>query len=163
MIQKVKTYTSISSSRDIVIKPKYEGNGYIRPFMPCITLKFMDGYLIKGDTVIITMGDQSQESIGLHAQTYLENGIECKLLFDPFGTNKYERLHDSPFLDIIPGPATELFGILGSGVKVKSPTWLLIRASDRWRNHATGYTGNVSVLLNGSEIRKLDFSKSKMV
>ncbi|MCE7736990.1 MAG: DUF3604 domain-containing protein [Candidatus Heimdallarchaeota archaeon] len=157
---KEENYTTIISSSDIVIKPKYEGNGYIRPFMPCITLKFMDGYLIDGDTVIITMGDQSQGSIGLRAQTYLEKGIECKLLFDPFGTNKYERLPDSPFLDIIPGPATELFGILGSEVTVKSSTWLLVRASDKWRNHATGYNGTVSVFLGDTEIKKIDFNKS---
>ncbi|MHA2029707.1 MAG: DUF3604 domain-containing protein [Candidatus Kariarchaeaceae archaeon] len=157
---KEENYTTIVSSKIIKIEAKYEGNGYIRPFMPCITIKFSDGYLNNGDIVYITMGDQSEGSIGLRAQTYLENGIECKLLFDPFGTNKYERAPDSPYIDIIPGPATSIFGILGSETTVDLPTWLLVRASDKWRNHATGYKGKVTISQNGLEIKSLDFSNS---
>ena len=153
-----ENYTTISFTGEAKYEVKYESNGYIRPFMPCITIKIFDGYLIENDTLTVTFGDQSHGSPGYKAQTYVESNIEFKVLFDPFGANYYQRLPDSPMISIIAGKKSQLSILAQSQSYVGADTWYVIRAQDKFGNTAKDYNGEVERSIGDKSLGNYTFN-----
>jgi len=140
-----ENYTTIETNGQVKLSYDFSHSDYIRPFMPCIKIKVKDGSLEPGEKVIITMGSQKYGGKGLKVQTYIENKIEFKTLLDPFGTNKYTRLPDSPSIDIVSNKPAKLTIIHPSEAVVGKAFWVLVRADDTQGNTADSYTGTITL------------------
>ncbi|MHA2028114.1 MAG: DUF3604 domain-containing protein [Candidatus Kariarchaeaceae archaeon] len=153
-------FTTITTDGIGKLKFEFDHNAYIRPFMPCITIKVFDGMLQRGDTLTIKLGDKSGGSKGFKTQTYVENRIKFKIMFDPFGTNDYLEHYNSPFVDVIAGPAKRLQIVNQSEFEIDKPGWVLVTAEDHWGNLAPTYTGSFKISMsNGTFVGEYEIQE----
>ncbi len=136
-------YTTVTHTGAAKLRARFEPHGGVRPWSRVLLLEVYDGSLAEGDTVTVVWGDRRGGSPGCRAQTYPEDGFEFRVLVDCFGTGMYERLPSSPRVPVVPGPATQLVLVAPSWAVVGEPTWLLVRAQDRWGNATPRFTGTV--------------------
>ncbi len=137
-------YTTITTTGKAELDFRFEGGGYIRPWRPCMTITIYDGFLAQGDTVTVIYGDTSKGGPGSMAQTFVEDSFEFRVLVDPFGTNQYTMIHDSPVLKLMAGKPEELEVIVPSESVIGSPTWLSVRIEDKWGNPTSQFTGTIA-------------------
>ena len=75
-------YTTVVTDGAAKVAASWQQRGYIRPKTPSIVLDIYDGSLSPGDTITIVMGDTSQGSPGIRAQTYIESEFEFLNIMD---------------------------------------------------------------------------------
>ncbi|MDH5647465.1 MAG: DUF3604 domain-containing protein, partial [Candidatus Heimdallarchaeota archaeon] len=153
-----ENYTTVEISKKVNFNLQYDYAGYTRPFMPAITLTIYDGYLSEGDWIVFRIGDASKGSSGWRIQTYVEYDVLLKVVLDPFGTNLYQQLIDSPKLNIIPGSPSKISMITKSVVKVNENFWGIIRIEDKWGNISPGYSGEFILQINDNQISRFSVS-----
>jgi hypothetical protein len=102
-----------------------------------------DGSLYPGDRLIITMGDTSGGSPGSRAQTFREKGCEWRFFVDPFGTELYEVLADSPAMDVVGGALHRLVAVAPTTVRPGVAFDALVKAEDVWGNPCERFDGEV--------------------
>jgi len=144
-------YMSVSTTAHARVQARYEANGNVRPWARTIALDIVDGFLAKGDTVTLVLGDRSKGSPGSMAQTFCEPRSEFKVLVDPFGTGVFVELDSSTTLQIVSGVASEMECILPSDVTVGERFRASLRVIDRWGNPADTYTGAIELTDGGLE------------
>lgn len=135
-------YVSVRASRPVKLTPVFERAGGLRPWAKTLTIAVSEGQLAQGDRVAIVLGDRTGGGPGIRAQTYPERRFTFKLQVDPFGTGLYEHVEDLGY-PIVGGAATRLVVTVPSDVVAGEPTWLQMRALDRWGNPDQSYVGEV--------------------
>ena len=152
-------YTTVSTDGDCRVKAAY--HKFVRSFGNSILINVYGGYIKKGDTITITMGDTSQGSLGMRAQSFCEREHEFRTYLDPCGTNRYEELLDRLSIRIVPAMHHELQVVVPGTVEKNKPFTMHLRVLDEFGNPTGKYEGDVSLILiqgEGKNIpRKIHF------
>ena len=106
----------------------------IRPWANTILIRVGRGYLRKGDTITLRMGDRRQGSPGYRLQTNCEERVALKTSVDAFATYEFAELPEQPCFDLVPGPATTFKALWPSLAIAGEPFRLAIVAEDMWGN-----------------------------
>ena len=105
-----------------------------RPWVNTLWIRVGRGFLRKGETITIRLGDERRGSPGLRLQTNREPTFEFKVLVDAFATYEFTELPKSPEIALVPGPAARWKALLPSQNIVGESFRLCIVAEDRWGN-----------------------------
>lgn len=127
-------FTTVTTNGQAKLHSYYHKKAHERPWMKCLVIDVYDGYLSPGDTVTITLGNQSQGSPGIRAQTFQESAHEFRLLIDPTNASVAQRLSTSPTFPVVAGPPVELVCIVPMQVEVGQPVEIFIKGQDVWGN-----------------------------
>ena len=133
----------------------WEPRGQVRPWFKCLVASVADGSLYPGDRLHITLGDTSGGGPGSRAQTFREKGCEWRFFVDPFGTELYEALEDSPVMDIVGGSLHRLVAVAPTTVRPGAPFDALVKAEDVWGNPCERFDGEIVVTAEGAPIEGL--------
>lgn len=139
---KGENYTTVEASNGAKLEIWFDRLN-IRPFANTILIRVGRGYLRKGDTVTLRMGDRQQGSPGYRLQTNCENDVALKSSVDAFATYEFTELPGQPTFDLIPGPAASWKAIVPSLVAAGETFRLALVAEDMWGNP----TGDVETQL----------------
>jgi Protein of unknown function (DUF3604) len=139
-------YATVSASNGASLEYTVDRSG-VRPWSNCLTIRVGRGFLRKGETITVRLGDRSGGSSGLRLQTNVEN-FEFKTFVDAFATCEYTELPSSPTIALVPGDARRWRALLPSQNILGEPFRLCIAAEDIWGN-PTG-EGRLPMLLSAS-------------
>jgi hypothetical protein len=106
----------------------------IRPYANTLLIRVGRGYLRKGDTITVRLGDRRRGSPGYRLQTNAEEGVELKTSVDAFATYEFCELPEQPTFDLVPGPVESWKAIVPSLAVAGEPFRLAIVAEDMWGN-----------------------------
>ena len=109
----------------------------IRPWIHTINIRVGRGFLRAGDTITVRMGDRSGGSPGLRMQTNCEERFQLKTYVDAFATYEFAEVTESPWFELVAGPAATWKAIVPSLVVAGEPFRLAIVAEDMWGNPAS--------------------------
>ncbi len=127
-------YTTASTTGQAKLALHFDWKGHVRPWMKCLTLDVYDGTLAPGDLVTIVLGDRSQGSPGIRAQTFVESRHEFRLLVDPTNACVVERLSGSPLFPVVAGETVELVAIAPTQAAPGETVEVFVKGQDRWGN-----------------------------
>ena len=113
----------------MVLRPTFEKQHDVRPWRLCVTIDVLDDSLAEGDTVTLTLGDRSEGSRGIRAQTFCQESFESRVAVDWCGTWVYERV-PSPQVPITNGTAHKLVVVAPSETIAGEETWVGVKAED---------------------------------
>lgn len=126
-------FTTVQTNGQAKLRAHFETKGHERPWMKAFVIDVYDGSLAPGETVTIILGDRSQGSPGMRAQTFIESAHVFQVFVDPTNACRSCAI-PSPCVPIIAGQAERLIcqlplqAIVGQLVSPK------IRGEDRWMN-----------------------------
>ena len=127
-------YTTAHASNGAHLQLRYDTKDNVRPWGRTLHVKVLQGYLQRGDTITVLLGDQSQGSPGWRMQTFLEKSFELRVLVDRYATYCYEALDKSPTFRIVAGKATKLVAVAPSQAVPGKSVVVRIKSEDRWGN-----------------------------
>jgi len=145
-------YVSATTTAEARLSVRFSPQAYIRPWRQGIIVMAVDGHVAPGDTITMVLGDRSSGAPGLLMQTFPERRFELRVFVDCFGSGDYRPIAESPSLAIVAGTATRLVAVGPSIVRTGEPTWVLVRALDRWGNPAPTYDGTVEFINVGPDV-----------
>jgi Protein of unknown function (DUF3604) len=126
-------YTTIEASNGAVLECVIDRIN-TRPWVNTLSIRVGRGFLRKGDTITIRLGDTRKGSPGLRLQTNVEPTFEFKVLVDAFATYEFTEIAHSPEIALVPGPVSRWKALLPSLVVTGEKFRLCIVAEDRWGN-----------------------------
>ncbi len=129
---KAANYTTVEASNGAKLEIWFDRLN-IRPWANTILVRVGRGYLRKGDTITLRMGDRRQGSPGYRLQTNCENKVALRTSVDAFAAYEFAEL-EHPTFDLIPGPAASWKAILPSLAVAGEPFRLALVAEDTWGN-----------------------------
>ena len=127
-------YVTAVASNGAHLALRYDLKDNRRPWGKTIHIKVVQGYLKKGETITVTLGDASGGSPGWRQQTFCEDTFELKVLVDRYATYVYEELRRSPTYRIVPGEPMNLVAIAPSLAKPKRKIPVRVKCEDVWGN-----------------------------
>ena len=142
---KGRGYTTVSVNGNAKISTELET--FERPFNNSIVVKVFDGFLVEGDTITIILGDKSQGSDGIRAQTFCEEEYQFRVFLDPYGSRRYQRLPNDIVFPIYSGPAYEIQAVAPSIWDAERSNEVLIRAIDYYGNISEIFEDQINVRL----------------
>ncbi len=142
-------YTSVSTDGAAKLRIYYSRKAHERPWWNCIVMDVYDGCLAPGDTVTIILGDQSQGSPGIRAQTFQESAHEFRLLVDPTNSCVLRPLPSSPCFPVVPDAPVDLICLVPSQSLIGEPVEAFVRGVDRWGNPVP-VSGDVALAWQGT-------------
>ncbi len=157
-------FTTVSTKGGAKLRPRYTSRGYIRPWRATLIIDVYDGSLAPGDQVTVILGDRSQGSLGLRAQTFAEEEHTFLVLVDPFGTGLFHEIEHSPKIRVVGGPVDRLRLLAPSYIVQETPFSTCLCAQDSWGNQSFSYTGTVEFEATDPEAllpKKYTFDKSQ--
>src|SRR6185295_8970690 len=101
-------YTTVTTTGEAKLRPRYDRKGHDRPWMQCIVIDVYDGSLSPGDVVTIVLGDRSKGSPGIRAQTFVESKHEFKIFVDPTNACVARAVAKWPQFPVVAGTPVEL-------------------------------------------------------
>ena len=138
-------HLTVTTTGDARVTAAFDAGGGLRPFMQAVTIHVSGGSLREGDQVTVTYGDRSGGGRGGRAQTFIESKFEFRCLVEPFQSGIFMRLPSSPVVAVVPDVPARLVALAPSLVGAHEPFTLLVRAEDRWGNHARGWSGRIGL------------------
>jgi len=143
-------YTTVSTTGNARLFPRFQDKQHTRPWHTwCLAMDVRDGYLEPGDTVTIVLGDRSQGSPGIRAQSFVETNHEFRFLVDPTNAAMLQRLPSSPTFPIISGDPARLVCIVPTEMRVGDTADIFAKVEDRWGNPAP-VPGSVTFEITGN-------------
>jgi hypothetical protein len=129
---KAANYTTVEASNGAKLEIWFDRLN-IRPWANTILIRVGRGYLRKGETITLRMGDRRQGSPGYRLQTNCENKVELRTSVDAFAAYEFCELQH-PSFDLVPGPAVSWKAIWPSLAVAGEPFRLALVAEDMWGN-----------------------------
>jgi hypothetical protein len=126
-------YTTVEASNGAVLERGVDRIN-TRPWVNTLWIRVGRGFLRKGDTITIRLGDTRKGSPGLRLQTNVEPTFEFKTLVDAFATYEFTEIEKSPEIALVAGPASRWKALLPSLNIAGEPFRLCVVAEDRWGN-----------------------------
>ncbi|UCD78431.1 MAG: DUF3604 domain-containing protein [Desulfobacterales bacterium] len=153
-------YTTVRTTGNAQLSVRFKRKAYHRPWMNwCLVIDVQGGYLRPGDTVTMVLGDQSQGSPGIRAQTFIESAHEFRVLVDPTNAALVRRLPSSPVFPVAAGKAVRLVCVAPSEMVVGQKKEIFIKGEDAWGNPTPApqaavieAEGQAGVALDGYEL-----------
>ena len=118
----------------------------VRPYANTLLIRVGRGYLRKGDTLTIRLGDRRQGSPGFRLQTNVEANVELRTSVDAFAAYEFCELPDQPAFDLVPGPAASWKAIVPSLAIAGEPFRLAIVAEDKWGNPTSDARQSITLI-----------------
>ncbi|HEY7548063.1 MAG TPA: DUF3604 domain-containing protein [Hyphomicrobiaceae bacterium] len=147
---KAPNYTTAVASNGAKLALEYNRNN-IRPWVATLLVRVTNGFLRKGDTLAVRLGDRRNGCPGYRLQTAVESAFYFKVFADAFATYDFVEVPGTPPVDLAPGRPERFKAILPTLRRVGQPFRLAVLAEDRW--------GNVSDKVD----RKLDLRPTRPV
>lgn len=132
-------YCTVETLGDASVSGSFDHRGHTRPWRDTILIEVYDGALAPGETITITLGDQSEGSMGLQMQSYPETEFELFGLVEPLETGEYVRLPTILSFEILPGAPESIAAVVDSEVAVADEATISVRLQDYWGNVTTEY------------------------
>jgi len=156
-------FTTVRTAGNARLTVGFKRKAYQRPWMNwCLVIDVQGGYLSPGDTVTVVLGDQSQGSPGIRAQTFIESAHELRLLVDPTNAALVRRLPSSPIFPVVAGQAVRLVCVVPSEMVVGQKQAIFIKGEDAWGNPTPApkeaflkAEGRADVAIDGNELTAL--------
>ena len=136
-------YTTVSTTGSCRVSARY--NKFVRSFGNSILIDVKGGYIRKGDQIKIVLGDTSQGSLGMRAQSFCEREHEFRVFLDPCGTARYEEMPQRLKVRIVPSSHHEIQTIVPGTVESGEPFDIAIRALDEFGNPTGRYSGTIEL------------------
>jgi hypothetical protein len=155
---KGRNFTTVSleaKSRAASVSLAWEPRGLARPWFRCLVVSVADGSLYPGDRIHVTLGETSGGGPGSRAQTFRERAAGFRVFVDPFGTEVYTALADSPRLNIVGGGLHRLVVVAPTTVRAGEPFDALVKVEDVWGNPAERFDGELRLGASGAAIAGL--------
>ena len=149
-------FTTVTTTGDCLVKARY--NKFVRSFGNSILIDVYRGFIKKGDKITVTLGDTSQGSLGMRAQSFYEREHEFRVFLDPCGTNRYEEMPQRLKVEIVPSYHHEIQAIVPATVKIGEPFEVAVRALDEFGNPTDKYIGDVELTVRGAKANGLPAS-----
>ena len=128
-------YTTVTTSGDCRLVYRFESKRHPRPWMKWnMVIDVVDGFLSPDDTVTVILGDRSQGSPGIRAQTFQETHHEFRWLVDPTNAADPRCLVPSPKFPIVSGDPVRLECLLPSRLAVGETVCIFVKGEDFWGN-----------------------------
>jgi hypothetical protein len=137
-------FTTVEASNGAKLEVWYDRLN-VRPYANTLLIRVGRGYLRKGDTLTIRLGDRRQGSPGYRLQTNVEANVELRTSVDPFAAYEFCELPVQPAFDLVPGPAASWKAILPSLAISGEPFRLAIVAEDKWGNPTSDARQNIAL------------------
>lgn len=145
---KAENYVTAQASNGVHLEIAIEKYPHQRPWYNGLRLTVKRGYMRPGDTITLTLGDQSGGGPGMRLQTFCEKAFEFKVLADPCATGVFIPVA-SPSIEITAGPPARWVLVAPTLRAPNTPFSLGIRAEDIWGN-ACVLDGSVTVEADSS-------------
>jgi hypothetical protein len=126
-------YTTAAASNGVRLALEYNRNN-IRPWVSTLLVRVTNGFLRKGDTLTVRLGDRRDGCPGYRLQTAVEDKFYFKVFADAFATYDFVEVPDTPPIELVPGRAERFKAILPTLRRVGEPFRLAVLAEDRWGN-----------------------------
>jgi hypothetical protein len=126
-------YTTVEASNGAVLERGVDRIN-TRPWVNTLWIRVGRGFLRKGDTITVRLGDTRKGSPGLRLQTNVEPTFEFKVLVDAFATYEFTELEKSPEIALVAGPVSRWKALLPSLNIAGEPFRLCVVPEDRWGN-----------------------------
>jgi hypothetical protein len=149
-------YTTVEASNGAKLDVWFDRLN-IRPYANTLLIRVGRGYLRRGDTLTIRLGDRRHGSPGFRLQTNVERHVELRTSVDAFATYEFCQLPEQPAFDLVPGSAVTWKAIWPSLAIVGEPFRLALVAEDMWGN-PTDKADQVLQLVPSQPIRGLPMS-----
>ena len=121
-------YTSVTTDGEAKLRPRFDRKGHDRPWMQAIVIDVYDGSLAPGDVVTIVLGDKSNGSPGIRAQTFVESKHDLRAFVDPTNACVARAVPNQPTFPIVSGETVRLVCIAGEDGSVS------VKGEDKWGN-----------------------------
>lgn len=127
-------YTTAVASNGAHLALRWDVKDNVRPWGKTLHIKVLQGYLRKGDTITVTIGDMSGGGPGWRMQTFVEKTHELRVLVDRFATYVYEPLDRQPEFAVAPAAPKRLIAVAPSLVQPAQRFDIRWRLEDDWGN-----------------------------
>lgn len=127
-------YTTAVASNGAHLALRWDPKDNVRPWGKTLHVKVLQGYLRRGDTITVTLGDTSGGSRGWRMQTFAEKSLQLRVLVDRYATYVYESLPRQPVLRIIAADPVRLVAIAPTLVTPGRRFPVRWRLEDTWGN-----------------------------
>ena len=127
-------YTTVVASNGAHLQLRYDVKDFRRPWGRTLQLKVLQGYLRKGDSITLTIGDTSGGSSGWRMQTFAEDTFELRTLVDRYATYVYAELSESPTFRIVAGEPVRLVAVAPSQAIPGKKIGVRWKLEDVWGN-----------------------------
>ena len=136
-------FTTVTTTGNCKVSARY--SKFVRSFGNSILIDVKGGYIKKGDQIKIVLGDTSEGSLGMRAQSFCERIHEFRVFLDPCGTARYEEMPERLSLRILPSEHHEIQAIVPATVRIGEPFDIAIRALDEFGNPTGRYSGHIDI------------------
>lgn len=121
------------------------------PWQNLVEVLLPERGLEAGETLWVTFGDRAGGSPGLAVQPFRERrfALKCYADVEGRGGGEFLPLACSPAVEIVAAEPHRLNVVAPSDAVTSKPTWVLVRAEDRYGNPATRYQGTVRLRAPG--------------
>lgn len=140
-------YTTVSTTGQCRVSGRYAK--FVRSFGNSILIDVKGGYIKKGDQIKVVLGDTSQGSLGMRAQSFCEREHEFRVFLDPCGTARYEEMPQRLKVKIVPSCHHEIQAVVPGTVSVGEPFEIALRALDEFGNPTGRYSGSIDLEVPG--------------
>lgn len=128
-------YTRVFTDGAAKLGVRFAKKAHDRPWMNwCIVIDVYDGSLSPGDVVTIVLGDRSEGSPGIRAQTFIESHHDFRIFADSTNAAVARRVPSSPTLPVVCGEAAELVCIVPTRTAVGDLVEVRVKGQDKWMN-----------------------------
>jgi len=127
-------YTTVEASNGATLDVRYDPKGGLRPWDKILEIRIVEGFMAKGDRIVVRFGDPCSGSPGMRLQTFCEETFAFRVLVDPIATGLYQPLPEPPTIALVPGAPERWLAVLPTLRAAGEPFRLRLKAEDRWGN-----------------------------
>jgi hypothetical protein len=127
-------YTTASASNNAILSLRYDVKDNVRPWGKTILVKVVQGYLRRGDRIVLTLGDRTGGSPGWRVQTFAQKPFQIRVLVDRYATYVHEPVPNPPTFRIVAGKPVKLVAVAPSLVQPRKKFRIRTKAEDGWGN-----------------------------
>ena len=126
-------FTTAEASNGAKLDLEYNRNN-IRPWVSTLLVRVNRGFLRKGDTITVRLGDRRAGAPGYRLQTAVEDKFYFKVFADVFATYDFVEVPNTPAIELVPGRPNRFKAILPTLRRQGQAFRLAVLAEDRWGN-----------------------------
>lgn len=126
-------FTTATASNGAKLALEYNRNN-IRPWVSTLLVRVTNGFLRKGDTLTVKLGDRGRGSPGYRLQTAVEDTFYFKIFADAFATYDFVEVPGVPAVELVSGWPARFKAILPTLRRIGQPFRFAVLAEDRWAN-----------------------------
>jgi len=129
------------------------------PHQTSLTLKVVEGSLTGGADVIFSYGDTADGGPGAAAAAAAGTKYTFFISVDTDGDGFYQGIDTSPFLEIIPAPASRILSVVPTDIELGKPFDVKFLITDAFGNKNSEWYGGIRLKLSNERGREVDLGR----